>query len=149
MSSYRQNRIEEEMAKSLSDIIRNVKDYRVSGSLISITKVNVAPDLSEAKVYFSAMGGKYDIKEIRKGLMSAAGYIRTCLAKSMNLRQTPKLSFTFDNSMEQGAHINSLLKKVEEELAVAEERDRRLEEEAKAEAGETAVDEEKAENENE
>ncbi len=124
MASYRQSRIEEEMAKSLSDILRTVKDYRVADSFISITRVTVAPDLSEARVFFSAMDGKYDSKEIRKGLTSASGYMRTALAKSMNLRQTPKLNFVYDDSMKQGAHINTLLKKVEAELAVAEERDR-------------------------
>ncbi len=128
MASYRQSRIEDEMAKSLSEIVRTVKDYRVTDSFISITRVSVAPDLSEARVYFSAMGGKYDKKEVRKGLMSAAGYMRTALAKSMNLRQTPKLSFVYDDSMEQGAYINTLLKKVEKELEVAAERDRLLEE---------------------
>lgn len=128
MASYRQSRIEDEMAKSLSEIVRTVKDYRVTDSFISITRVSVAPDLSEARVYFSAMGGKYDKKEVRKGLMSAAGYMRTALAKSMNLRQTPKLSFVYDDSMEQGAYINTLLKKVEKELEIAAERDRLLEE---------------------
>lgn len=130
MASYRQSRIEDEMTKALSDIIRSVKDYRVSDSIITITRVTVAPDLSEAKVYFSSIGGKHDKKEIRKGLMSAAGYMRTMLAGAMDLRQTPRLTFVYDDSMEQGAHINTLLKKVEEELAVAEERDRRLEEAA-------------------
>jgi ribosome-binding factor A len=131
MASYRQGRIEEEMAKVLSDILRTVKDYRVTDSLISITGVSVAPDLKTAKIFFSAMGGKYDSKEIRKGLTSASGYIRSQLAHIMNLRQTPALTFVFDDSMEHGAHINTLLRKVETELQIAEERDR-LEEAEKA-----------------
>lgn len=129
MASYRKDRIDEEVAKVLSDILRNVKDYRVTDSFVSITHVSVAPDLSTARVSFSAIGGRYEPKEIRKGLMSAAGYMRGQLAAIMNLRQTPKLEFVYDNSMETGAHINGLLKKVEDELAIAEERDRRLAEE--------------------
>lgn len=123
MPSYRRDRIDEEVAKVLSDILRTVKDYRIAGSFVSITRVAVAPDLSTARVFFSAIGGNCEPKEIRKGLISASGYMRTQLAKIMNLRQTPKLEFVYDSSMENGAHIHGLLKKVEDELAIAEQRD--------------------------
>ena len=133
MASYRRDRIDEEVAKTLSEILRSVKDYRITGSFVSITKVSVAPDLSAARVFFSALGKNCDPKEIRKGLISASGYMRTRLAQIMNLRQTPKLEFVYDSSMESGAHIHSLLHQVEDELAAAEERDRRLESEQAAE----------------
>lgn len=144
MASYRRDRIDEEVAKVLSDILRTVKDYRITDSFVSITHVSVAPDLSTARVSFSAIGGKYDPKEIRKGLISASGYMRTKLAHIMNLRLTPKLEFVYDDSMANGAHISGLLKKVEDELAVAEERDR-LEEERLAQ--EAAMSESSAESE--
>lgn len=141
MPSYRRDRIDEDVAKVLSDVLRTVKDYRITQSFVSITRVSVAPDLSTAKVYFSAIGGDSDPKEIRKGLISASGYMRTQLARIMNLRQTPKLDFVYDSSMETGAHIHGLLKKVEDELAIADLRDqeeaKRLAEEAAAQGTES------------
>ena len=126
MPSYRKTRIEDEMVKTLSDIFRDVKDYRVANGMVTVTHVNIAPDLSEAKVFFSFIGGKYDSKEVRKGLISAHGFIRSQLAQRMNLRQTPRLNFEYDDSMLYGAKINSLMQKVEKELAAADERDRLL-----------------------
>jgi len=112
MPNYRRGRINEEMAKELAVILRTVKDYRVSKSFVSITAVDCTPDLKYAKVYFSAVGAGADRKEITKGLESAAGYIRSRLAESLNLRATPELQFIWDQSMEHGAHINQLLKQV-------------------------------------
>ena len=124
MASYRRDRIDEEVAKVLSEILRTVKDYRIADSFVSITKVAVAPDLSTARVYFSALGKNCNPAEIRKGLVSASGYMRSRLAQILNLRQTPRLEFFYDTSMETGAQIHGLLRKVEDELAAAERRDR-------------------------
>ncbi len=115
MASYRLNRINEETAKALSSIIRDVKDYRLANTVISIVSVSVSPDLSSAKVYYSYMGDK-DEKEIQKGLVSASGYIRTRLAQTLDMRQTPRLTFVYDKSMAQGAKIFELMHKVEKEL---------------------------------
>ena len=141
MPSYRLSRIEDEMKKTISDILYDVKDYRVAESMITITHVTVAPDLSEAKVFFSFMGGEYEPKEVRKGLMSAQGFIRSQVAKRMNLRQTPKFTFNYDDSMVNGAKINKLILQVEEELKIADERDRKIAEEESISERESENDE--------
>lgn len=138
MASYRRGKINEAIAKELSDLLRTVKDYRLANTVISITNVNCAPDLSFAKVYYSYLGNANE-KEIRQGLKSASGYLRTGLARRLDLRQTPRLEFEYDDSMAHGARISGIMRKVEEELAIADERDARLAaEEAEAAALEEA-----------
>ncbi|MBQ8416627.1 MAG: 30S ribosome-binding factor RbfA [Clostridia bacterium] len=111
MAKYRRGRINEEMQKELTVILRRVKDPRVCDAFISITAVDCTPDLKYAKVYYSAMGG--DAKEIAKGLKTAAGFIRRELASSLNLRMTPELTFVADSSVAYGAHIASILNSLE------------------------------------
>ena len=111
MPNYRRGRINDEMKKELAVIFRDIKDPRVADNFVSVTSVDVTPDLKFAKVYFSAMTG--DKREIRRGLMSASGFIRKRLAETLNLRQTPELAFIADDSIEYGAHINELLNKIE------------------------------------
>ncbi len=112
MANYRQHRINEEMAKELSDILRSVKDYRVAKALISITHIDCTKDLKYAKIYFSAVGKEDVCESALAGLKSASGYIRSALATRLNLRQTPELQFVYDDSMEHGAHILKLLREV-------------------------------------
>lgn len=139
MANYRRGRINEAIAKELAVILRSVKDYRLENTVVSITSVNCAPDLSFAKVYFSYLGSGSP-KEIKQGLNSASGYIRTQLARTLNLRQTPKLVFAYDDSMEHGAQIAGLMQKVEKELEIADARD--AAEAAAAEAAALAAAEE-------
>lgn len=107
MAKYRRGRINEEMQKELTVILRRVKDPRVSDAFISITAADCTADLKYAKIYYSAMGG--DKKEIAKGLRAAAGFIRRELASSLNLRMTPELTFIEDESVAYGARIASIL----------------------------------------
>lgn len=96
----------------ISDAIREVKDPRVRDALITITSCEVSGDLKYAKIYFSVFGRDSEgIREIKKGLYSAAGFLRHALAEKINLRITPELSFEYDNAMERGANISELLKK--------------------------------------
>ncbi|MBQ9784881.1 MAG: 30S ribosome-binding factor RbfA [Clostridia bacterium] len=111
MAKYRRGRINEEMQKELTQILRRVKDPRVCDAFISITAADCTADLKYAKIYYSAMGG--DEKEIAKGLKAAAGFIRRELANSLNLRMTPELTFIPDNSVAYGAHIASILNKLD------------------------------------
>ena len=111
MANYRRGRINDEVQKELAMILREVKDPRVSDAFISVTAVEVTPDLKFAKVYYSAMQG--DKKEIAKGLKSSAGYIRRQLAQRLNLRMTPELTFCEDHSIAHGAHISKLLNGIE------------------------------------
>ena len=111
MANYRRGRINDEMQRAVAEIIRQVKDPRVSGKFISVTGAEVTPDLKYAKIYFSALGvndaeGK---KEIAKGLKSSAGFIRRQIAQKLNLRITPELTFVEDTSIKYGAHISELL----------------------------------------
>ena len=111
MPNYRKARINDEVARVISDALREVKDPRVSSSLVTVTSCEVSGDLKYAKVYFSVFGADKDkIKEIKKGLYSAAGFLRHALAEKINLRITPELSFEYDNAMERGANISELLK---------------------------------------
>ena len=111
MANYRRGRINDEMKKDLSMVLREVKDPRLKDAFISITSVEVTGDLKFAKVYYSAMMG--DKKEIAKGLKSSAGYIRREIAQRLNLRMTPEFSFYEDHSIEHGAHISKLLNGIE------------------------------------
>ncbi len=111
MAKHRQGRINDEMKKELAAILREVKDPRVSEAFVSVTGVEVTPDLKYAKVYYSVFTG--DKKEIAKGLKSSAGYIRGQVAKRMNLRMTPEFTFVEDNSISYGAHISKILSGIE------------------------------------
>lgn len=112
MAGYRQGRINEQLTKDLAEILRTVKDPRVNNSLVSITGAECSADLKNAKIYFSAVGNSVDINEVKKGLVSATGYIRSQVAQRLNLRITPELRFILDDSMEKGAHMSALLRSV-------------------------------------
>ena len=111
MANYRRGRINDEVKKELSLILREVKDPRISDAFISVTSVEVSGDLKFAKVYYSAMMG--DKKEVAKGLKSSAGFIRREVARRLNLRMTPEFSFYEDHSIEHGAKISKLLNGIE------------------------------------
>ena len=107
----RLGRIDEEYKKELSQIIGyELKNPNVTG-LISVTKVKVTSDLKFAKVYVSILNAK-NIKDTLAGLKKSAGYIRSELAKRVNLRNTPELIFELDDSIEYGAKIDSILKEI-------------------------------------
>ena len=107
----RLGRVNEEIRKALSQIIDyEVKNPDVTG-MISVTKVKVTPDLKYAKVYVSILNSK-NIKETMDGLKKSSGFIRSELAKRINLRNTPELVFEIDDSMEYGAKIDSILKEI-------------------------------------
>ena len=112
MANYRRGRINDEMQRAMAEILRSVKDPRVSEAFISVTGAEVTPDLKYAKVYYSALGMKSaeDKKEIAKGLKAATGFIRRELAHSLNLRITPELTFLPDTSIAYGAHILEVLR---------------------------------------
>ena len=110
-NNNRMGRIDEEYRKELSQIISyELKNPNVTG-MISVTKVKVTTDLKYAKVYVSILNSK-NIKETMQGLKKSAGFIRSELAKRINLRNTPELIFEIDDSMEYGAKIDSILKEI-------------------------------------
>lgn len=115
MAGYRRGRVNEEVARELSAIVREVKDPRVQKALVSITAAEVTADMKYAKVYYSCIGTT-DKTDVQKGLDSASGFMRKQIALRLNLRMTPELKFIPDESIEYGANINRLLKQVEDDL---------------------------------
>lgn len=111
MASNRIGRINEEIQKELSALLTTVKDPRVSKPMLTITHVDTTADLRYSRIFVSALGCE-DEKELRRGLKSAAGFLRRELGARLNLRYTPELQFTVDDSIAHGAHILDMLHNV-------------------------------------
>ena len=108
MPSNRIGRINEEIQRELSDLLRTLKDPRVKKTMVSVTRVDTTADLRYAKVYVSFYD-KDQAKEALKGLKSSAGYLRHELAERLSLRHTPELVWTEDHSITYGARILDIL----------------------------------------
>ena len=115
MPNYRMDRTGEDIMRELTAILRTVKDPRVSGTLLSIVRVEVTRDLSYATVYVSSMDGLEAAKEAVKGLKSAAGYMRRELGYALNLRHTPELRFVADDSIAYSANIAATINRIKKE----------------------------------
>ena len=111
MASNRIGRINDEIRRELSDILRSVKDPRVSQSMLTITHVDTTSDLRYARIYLTAMDRTGE-KELMRGLKSASGFLRRELGSRLNLRYTPELQFFADDSIAHGAHILDMLNHV-------------------------------------
>lgn len=110
-NSIKNIRVNEEVMRELSNIIRGeIKDPRIN-PMTSVVSVEVAPDLKTAKAYISVLGDEESQKRTIEGLRSAEGYIRRALAKSINLRNTPQIRFILDQSIEYGVQMS---KKIDE-----------------------------------
>ena len=110
-NTNRLGRVNEELRKEISNIINyELKNPEVTG-MISVTKVKVTPDLKYAKVYVSILNSK-NLKETMEGLKKSTGFIRSELARKINLRNTPEILFELDDSLEYGAKIDSILKEI-------------------------------------
>lgn len=112
MASNRIGRINEEIQRELSDLLRELKDPRVHKTMLSITRVETTPDLRYAKVYVSALDKEYS-REALAGLKSSAGYLRRELGRTLQLRYTPELQWQADDSITHGAHILDILSKLD------------------------------------
>ena len=112
MASNRIMRINEEIQKSLADKLRTVKDPRVSGTMISVTREETTPDLRFAKVYVSFLE-ENKAEDALKGLKSAAGYLRRELSSDLKLRHTPELQWALDDSISYGARMLKLINSLE------------------------------------
>lgn len=114
-NNNRLERINEELKKEISHIISyELKNPNVTG-LISVTKAKITPDLKYAKVYVSILNAK-NTKETLANLKKSAGFIRSEIAKRINLRITPELIFELDDSLEYGAKIDSILKDIMKDI---------------------------------
>ena len=112
MASNRIGRINEEIQRELSSLLRELKDPRVQKGMVSITAVDTTPDLHQARVYVSVLD-KESTAEVLKGLKSSAGYLRRELGRALTLRHTPELLFVMDDSIDKGTHILKLLNQLD------------------------------------
>ena len=114
-NSNRMNKIDEELKKEISSIISlELKNPHLTG-LISVSKVKTTPDLKYARVYVTMINEKSK-KENLSILKQSSGYIRSAIAKKINLRYTPELIFEFDDSIEYGSRIDEILKDITKDL---------------------------------
>jgi ribosome-binding factor A len=105
----RTRRIGEQIQRELAELIRlELKDPRIPG-LVTITEVEVSPDQSHAKVFFTVLGDAQAIAETGEGLRRAAGFLRSQLAQRMKLRTIPQLDFKYDTSVEKGIKLSRLI----------------------------------------
>lgn len=110
-TSHKNQRVNVEVQRELSRIISmEIKDPRIN-PMTSVTDVVVTPDLKYCKAFISVLGDEESLRDTLEGLKSASGYIRRELARSINLRNTPELTFVMDNSIEYGIEMS---KKIDE-----------------------------------
>ncbi len=111
----RTERINGLLREEISDLVRReIKDPRIS-ELVSVTDVEVSPDLRHARVFVSVLGSPEERDETMRILTSAAHFLRRELGKRLTIRYTPELDFRSDDSLERGAHLADLLRQVREE----------------------------------
>ena len=120
-NSIKNTRINGEVQKELSNIIRGeIKDPRIN-PLTSVVAVEVAPDLKTCKAYISVLGDEEAGKATIEGLRSAASFVRRELAHRVNLRNTPEIKFILDQSIEYGVNMSKLIDEVTKDLHDDEE----------------------------
>lgn len=120
-NSIKNTRINNEVQRELSEIIRSeVKDPRIH-PMTTVVSVEVTPDLKFCKAYISVLGSEEAGKETIKGLTSAVGFIRKELARRINLRNTPEVTFILDQSIEYGVKMTRLINEVTADLVDREE----------------------------
>ncbi len=120
-NSIKSIRVNAEVQHELSNIIRNeIKDPRIS-TMTSVIAVDVTPDLKYAKAYISVLGSREEQEDTIKGLKNAEGYIRRQLAASINLRNTPQITFVLDQSIEYGVNMSKLIDEVNGKLSENQE----------------------------
>ncbi|MBQ6834951.1 MAG: 30S ribosome-binding factor RbfA [Lachnospiraceae bacterium] len=119
-NSIKNTRINGEVQKALSEIIRELKDPRIH-PMTSVVLVQVTPDLKFCKAYVSVLANEEQAQDTIRGLKSAEGFIRTQLAKKVNLRNTPDVTFVLDQSIEYGVRMSRLIDDVTKDLPEEEE----------------------------
>ncbi|MGP4075643.1 30S ribosome-binding factor RbfA [Halobacillus sp. K22] len=109
MNDLRANRVGEQMKKELSDIIgKKIKDPRVG--FVTVTEVKVTGDLQQAKIYISVLGDEKQKHDTLVGLAKAKGFIRSEIGQRIRLRKTPEIMFEFDEAIERGNRIETILR---------------------------------------
>ena len=112
MANFKTGRISEDIRRELSALIKDLKDPRIAGGMITIMRCDVSNDMSHCKIYISSFDGFEKAKQAVKGFESASGFIKRELSNSLHLRKCPELKFIADNSTEHSVNINKLLKEI-------------------------------------
>ena len=110
-NSVKNNRLNSQVQRDLSDIIRGMADPRIS-PVTTVTRVRITPDLKFAKIHISVLGPEEELERTMEGIKSASGYIRSELAHRANLRITPELTFVADRSIADGIDMISRIDSV-------------------------------------
>lgn len=111
MASQRSHRVGEQIHKEVSALLQNgLRDPRIG--FVTITAVEMTPDLHLARIYFTVIGDEKVRRETEKGLLSSVPFIRRELGRRLRMRYTPDLLFQYDASIEQGNRIESLLREI-------------------------------------
>ena len=105
MAGFRIDRVSEDIRREIIAVIRELKDPRVTGKMLTVVRVEVSSDASYAKAYVSDLKGIESAREAVKGLTAATGYIRREVGSRLHLRKTPELKFVADDSIEQGFNM--------------------------------------------
>ncbi|MFR2836288.1 MAG: 30S ribosome-binding factor RbfA [[Clostridium] nexile] len=120
-NSIKNTRVNGEVQRELSNIIRGgIKDPRVA-PMTSVVAVEVAPDLKTCKAYISVLDDEKAQEDTIKGLQSAEGYIRRELARKLNMRNTPEIKFVMDQSIAYGVAMSKMIDDVTKDLKEEEE----------------------------
>lgn len=119
-NSKNQGRMAQDMKRELIGIIDQMKDPRLAEGLLTVTRLDVTPDLDVAKVHISVMGRKDGPEGAVAALNKASGHVRTEISRRMHIRKAPRFVFVVDEGAAYAAHINQLLADLQEGAAPAE-----------------------------
>ena len=112
MANFKTGRISEDIRRELSALIKDLKDPRIAGEMLTVMRCDVSNDLSHCKIYISSFEGYEKAKQAIKGFESASGFIKRELSNALHLKKCPDLKFIADNSTEHSVHINQMLKEI-------------------------------------
>lgn len=113
MPTKNQGRMAQDMKRELIAVIGGMKDPRITGGLLTVTRLDVTPDLDVAKVYISVMGREGGCAPVVKALNKASGHIRTEISRRMHIRKAPRYIFVEDDGAAYAAHISEVLRGLE------------------------------------
>jgi len=110
--SRRTERVNQLLREEISELLRQAKDPRLD-SFVTVTEVNITPDLRHAKVFVSILGDEKEQERVLAGLAAASGFLRRQLAPRLTMRFVPELAFLRDDSIERGSHLLQLIDQIE------------------------------------
>ena len=120
MPTKNQGRMAQDMKRELIAIIGEMKDPRVAGGLLTVTRLDVTPDLDVAKVYISVIGREGGSKPVVDALNKASGHVRTEVSRRMHIRKAPRFVFVADDGAAYAAHINEMLRDLDSDRPAAQ-----------------------------